>query len=376
MPELPFLNLDAATALALPLAQVEARAQFRFAFRSNEGEEEWLLARLCVVEETWNDRYYYCVVMCSEAEAERIFVADDWRFHFSIYRGSKPPLTPAEAEVFDWESVARAYREHKYSRQLSRYWKTETEDQTILFKIDTDGYGALIPHEEWEDRTGLFTRILWKARNRFVEVSGRDLRFLKTSNADFCATLEDLWRTSDGEFQFARRWLDLDEFARDELAFACDNGDWEELRRVAEWVFKIRISREKLGDESGAIWHFAAYGDVEVENFPTLHDDGALRMWREVLTTVFGTRHVDGRGVKYGELPECLLNYFDEHERSFVGTEPSSMHELLEVRLKLRDWANAHLPAQIARILLDSLEHFDEYEARIFWSWQHQDEDD
>ena len=346
--QLPFLDLDSATALALPLADTKARAQHRFCFRLPNGEEEWLLARLCAIQpDHAGKRLQHCVVLRPEnAEATRVFVAENlW------YRAGRRELhdwmTPAQAERWKWELFEQSFNDNDYVRRLARLWSMEKSGQTTLLKFGADGGGEILSWEQSQASDG--ERFNWQRHRWRVSHEVADLRFLRTKNANFRRQIRARWNDPKGEVRYALRWSRLSEPEKSAIAFACERGTWAQLREIARLVLTVRIG---MGAHNLCTWNLAAYGEVAVVGDDELFDDGALFAWRHILTETFGAFGVDGAGVKIDALPLCLWTYISDDDRTRVEVAPPTMHEIMQAQLKLRDWTNAHFaPDQTARLL-------------------------
>ncbi len=349
---LPYLNLDAATALALPLAEVEARAQVRFCFRLPNGDEEWLLARLCVVDPERRGERCYCVILLPEnAEVERIIVAKNLRYRDGN-RSINAWMTPAQVAIWDWDLFAQSFNDERYDRRLERFWKTDEAGQTTLLKFKSNGWGTIYgatPKNKIEQF--ILARKRPHAR-RDAPPEPADMRFLRMHDADFCRVVRALWEDSEGPIQTALRWSRLSDKEKRVIAFECERGSWTELREVARRVLTVYAAHVQNPADHYR-WNFVDYGYITVNRVLKYGDkEPALQAWRSALTTRFGTRNVDSAGVKIDSLPLCLWSYVSKHELSIIEVAPPTMHETMEAQLKLRDWTNAHFaPDEAARLL-------------------------
>ena len=354
---LPFLNLDAATALALPLAPVQARAEFRFCFQLPDGDATWLLARLCIVQpDESGKRLQHCVVLRPEnAESNRVFVAGNlW------YRAGRRQLdewmTPAQAKRWKWDLFEQSFNDNDYTRQLARFCKVKENQQTILLKFEADGWGAICESSS-EDKGGHESgRFIWQHPRRGVSHEVTDERFLRVKHSNFRRRIRALWNDANGPVQTARRWMKLTDEQRQTVAFQCERGNWAQLREVASWVLMVYAMRANFKGDSYS-WNFTDYGYITVNgDFLEGKEEEILLSWRAALTESFGAHNVGAEGVKIDSLPLCLWSYIGDDELSMIEVAPPTMHEVMEAGLKLREWANAHCASDEAARLLEILD--------------------
>lgn len=356
---LPYLNLDAATALALPLADVEARAQFRFCFRLPDGAEEWLLARLCVVQAYTNGHSRYCVILRPEdAESDRAFV----REHMAYRTNLKETMTLDEAVNHEWDVFAREFNDHDTtcSQLLARYWMVEEEGYCANVKFQAGGKAEVV---------GVFRRDVggqseegfnWDDGRRYVSTAVDEMNFLRTSHDGFRHQIQIQWADPDNQLQNAVRWARLNNSQRDELTFKCINGSWAQLREIAVAALRVRLNLQRPPIESSCLWNIVKSSSttiIEIDaegktNLSALCDDEALLVWRAALLKQFGSVNVFDEGEADHSLPRYLFFYLAYHEEAFIEVAPPTMHEVMEAQLKLRDWTNAHFaPDEAARLL-------------------------
>ena len=350
---LPFLNLDAATALALPLAPVQARAEFRFCFQLPDGDATWLLARLCAIgPDEAGKRFQYCVVLRPEnAETNRIFVAENlW------YRAGRRQLsdwmTPAQATRWKWDLFEQSFNDNDYVRQLARFCFFKEGDHKVLLKFGADGWGAICESSSEDKGVHESERFIWQRPRRGVSHEVDDARSLRVRQSNFRRHVRALWKDVNGPIQTARRWMQLTEEQRQTVAFQCERGNWAQLREVASWVLMVYAMRSNHKDGNYS-WNFTDYGYITVnKSFLKGEDEEILLSWRAALTESFGAHNVGAEGVKIDSLPLCLWSYIGNDELSIIEVVPPTMHEAIEALLKLRDWANAHCaPDEAARLL-------------------------
>ncbi len=349
--DLPALNLDAATALALPLADVEARAQFRFCFRLPSGDEEWLLARLCVIEPDAGTRHlYYCVVLRPEnAQDNRILITYDLEFR-SGRRKLDYRMTPAQGEIFKWDLFEQGFNDKEYAIMLARFWTTEENGNTTLLKFWAGDLGVIMGQKHSLVAPSSIEHFRWKRRRMEPEIA--KLQILRTTNLNFRRQIRALLNNEESEMRIALRWVNLSEREKDEIAFACESGSWAQLREVAAWVLTVRLAHQKRRCEQTSVWRLAAYESIEVRNNPGLDGDEALAFWHIALAEAFGARGLSISGMKIESMPHGLWGYIDSNQQSKISVAPPTMHEAMEAQLKLRDWADENCaPDEAARLL-------------------------
>ena len=364
--ELPFLNLDAATSLYLPLEPIEARAHYRFAFRLPNGDEEWLLARLCVVFTSGRNRRYAVVLQPENAEEKRLFVIYD----FSYRSGSKEIeswMTPATARRFHWKLFEQAFNEKKGIYVISRFCSIKEAEITTLLEIGFyTGANVVGFFDNKGGRIQLFDEEGFRWRNAGCGNSIEEviLNFLRIKNTNFRRKIRRLWNDQNSDLQYTLSWINLSVAKRNSIALECGTGNWEGLREIAALVLQIRIAHLKQITASTYNWHFVGVGRIDVYGASELEDDDSLFLWRYALTHAFRTPNVGGEGVKNNLLPSRLTSYIIQNEQSEIEVTPPSMHEILEATLKLETWTRANFSPEHAQILMDSLKRFSEDEAQ------------
>lgn len=333
------------------------RAQFRFAFGLPDGDEEWLLARLCPVEpDCAGERFHHCMVLRPEnAEPSRVFVAENlW------YRAGRRALdswmTPAQAKRWKWDLFEQSFNDNDYTRGLARFWAPAKREGAQLLRFGADGWGAVSDRPGGDGWWRETERFIWQHKRFALAHEAADLKFLRASTASFRRKARALWREQDGPIQTTLRWMRLSDAEKNARAFECERGSWAQLREVAAWVLILRIARLKRRPEAGCVWDFVSYGWIRVSDAPALDDDAALFAWRDALTQAFGARGVDGAGVKIDSLPLCVWSYIDDHDQAHIEIAPPSMHEILEAQIQLRDWTRQHFALNEAARLLDCLD--------------------
>lgn len=246
---LPFLNLDAATALALPLALVKARAQFRLCFRLPNGDEEWLLARLCAITpSSRGERFHYCVVLRPEkAESNLIFVAENLRYRAG-HRELNNWMTPAQAELWNWDLFEQSFNDK--ARRLARFYKVKEYAQNTLLKFGADGRGAIFEDASEGKTARESERFIWQRSRRGISHEIADMQFLRIKQHNFRRKVRALWNDANGPIQTARRWMQLTDEQKSAIAFQCERGDWTQLREVASWVLTLYASRSQATSDN------------------------------------------------------------------------------------------------------------------------------
>ena len=367
MNSLPFLDLDAATQLYLPHEPTRARAQHRFAFRAQNGEEMQLLARLCEVGAPSDDGYRsYCVVLRpEEAEAERVFHTD------SLYHGggngrNSARMTRAQAGDFSWKEFELSWADVRHYRGSSRCWSVNSDAGTLLWSRDAVGNGWLIE----APNTGAAAFELWNGEYFVWEgANGRgcgaahEMSWLRQNDREFGAEMRAYWDDPQHEVHFFLDWGRTGDAQRQRIAFECRNGAWPELRQIAALALTIRLASLPTPAPDYAHWYFAEPRIIRVTAF-ALEDDFALALWRQALVKIFEPVNFCGTGVRVGEIATPLREYIREDALSLVGASPMSMHELLEAHLQLRNWARHNFSPENARILMDILREFNDDDAQ------------
>ncbi len=370
--ELPFLNLDTATSLYLPLEPIEARAHYRFAFRLANGDEEWLLARLCVVEpDNQQNCFNHVVVLRPEnAEEDRIFVAENLWYKVGR-REIENWMTLAAAKKFKWDLFEQSFNDNNYQRLLFRCWFKKEFGKITLLELGANGWGKIngfVSDSGNSIHGSEHESFIWKEGVRGENHGVTDLKFLRVKDANFKRKARSLWNDENSQIRYAIRWMHLTEVERNAIAFETRNGNWQELKEIAASVLQLRVANIKRLSVSEYEWDFVDYGYISVEGAPQLKNDDALFLWRFAITHAFGTLNIGAEGVKIDSLPLPLWSYisdYDSHEKDIKITTPS-MHEILEAKLKLDAWTKAHFTSENAQILMDSLKSFSEEDAQKF----------
>ena len=373
MNQLPFLDLDAATQLYLPHAPARARAQHRLVYRAPDGEEVPLLARLCAFihpEVEAEDRAFHCVVLRPEnAQADRISVVGNFDHRLGT-REICNWMTPQQARRFDWALFAIAFNDAVLEPDLGRMWSVAYRDHRLLLQVDFGGNGRIVGRVS---ARGSLAGSYYAQGNFCWTCDGftgegdnasRVTRWLQTSGAEFDGWVRALWNDPGHEVHFALSWEDKTDAERAAIAFECGNGSWEQLREIAAVVLRGRLGQLQNEIEASCTWDFAAYSSIVVLGIESLHNDGALFLWRTALTHFFRTPNFGGEGVRIDSLPLCLWTYASHHQMGAIEVSAPTMHEIMEANLQLQAWTRAHFSAANARILMNSLAKFSEAEAR------------
>ncbi len=354
---LPYVNLDVATARALPLAPVEARAQFRFCFRLPDGDEEWLLARLCAIQNYPSGQSRYGIVLRPEnAESDRVFFCES-----AMYRSSlTATMRPDEAEDYDWDEFARQWNAAgaNISHSLTRYeiveaegirtnvqfWANGTAEVVGVFRMDVGGE-QMKEGFNWDDGCPQ------------VNGSFASMNMLRTSHVLFRQQIWNQWVAPKAQLKDAVLWAQFDESQRNAFIYRCENGSWAQLRELASSVLRVRIHSQQTQIEARYLWNLVDPGSVieigaRQSNLSALSDDPALPIWRAALVKQFEPVNILRNESEDQSLPRYSYLYLAHHQQASIEVAAPTMHETLEAQLQLRDWAHAHFaPAEAARLL-------------------------
>lgn len=210
------LNADAALRVYLPPESWNGDAQHRFIFRTEDGEEEPLLARLAVVQPDVNNRRFeHCVLLRPEtAETARIFVCQgDWP------RGS-PWMTPHAARLFRWWLFEHNLRGNGHRCNISRFWLKREEKRDILLRVDGGGWGETSLFEDVETAHRIYPeRFAWRRDYHEMSCDDLELQFLRQTDIDFNNQLQSACNDSEGDISIALKWQHFDEAERDAYAY-------------------------------------------------------------------------------------------------------------------------------------------------------------
>ncbi|RYX84311.1 hypothetical protein EON83_10375 [bacterium] len=346
------LNADAALRAYLPPESWNGDAQHRFVFRTEDGEEEALLARLAVVRPDEGHRgFEHCVVLRPDrAETARIFIAENlW------YRSGRKKIdrtmTPRAARRFNWSLFEERFNHSPYVRLLSRFWSVKQEGRKVVLRVGASGWGDVLGFKDKEPENNLDDEgFIWNCDCR-TSHDQKDLRFLRQTHCNFRRQIRARWNQKDGEIQTALKWQALDEQECDAIAFHCQKYDWQTLQKIAALVLMVRVGRFDERPHDVCDWSFVRHRQIEVGGVD-LWDDAFLFEWRAAIVQVFQPDNVDENGKKIEGTVLCVRSHVESSELGSVQVEPFSQHELLESQLKLREWTLEHFSADEAARLL------------------------
>ncbi len=355
------LNADAALRAYLPPESWNGEAQHRFIFRTEDGDEEALLARLVAVQsDEYGKEFDHCVVLRPEcAEVSRIFIAANFRYYIAGKR-IESWMTPRKARLFNWSLFEQGFNEDKYNHNISRFVLVKEQERDVVLNIVASGWGHVLVYDVQIERAveSLDSQAFrWRYNaNSSHSDPDSDLQFLRQTNISFQHHMAACWNDVDNEMRIASHWQVLEPIKRDLLAFKCRNGIWDDLLSVATLALRVQLSRLPLCPTLVCRWNFVEPGiDVRDDRRFQIRDSNfreSLFQWRTAITQVFETENVNAQGRVFSESPVCISSHIASSELRWVWVEPFSQHELLEAHLKLREWALEHFPPEEAERLL------------------------
>ncbi|BCM93461.1 hypothetical protein IAD21_05352 [Abditibacteriota bacterium] len=358
------LNADAALRAYLSPESWNGYAQHRFVFRTEDGEEEPLLARLALVRPFRRGKpFKHCVILRPErAETTRIFVSQGYWRYGEIW------MTSREASRFKWGLFERNLMDDESYHHLSRFCLKQQGDRDVLLRLDSHGGGKIYGYK-WGGEDLYSKNFDWHPNNQlpyYRHVQSKrlflcdqlNLRLLRQTDTSFQRQLDFDWNNPTGEIRATLKWQQLNDAERNAIAFHCQNGDWDNFRSIAALALGVRLRGmnslpEEVffdGSDGTYMWIFD-YGKGTCGE-ADLHRDEFLLRWFAALIEIFQPDNINAEGIMDFERPSCICGHIMDSKLWEAHVEPFSQHELMESQLKLREWAAQHFPPEEAQRLL------------------------
>ena len=362
MNALPFVELDAATQLYFPREPARARAQHRFIYRDANGDEEMLLARLCVFKRAEGDGrgIHFVVLKPENAEDARLFINHSQR------GWSRTPVAGrgAQQPTWDWELFAQKFNAPHDSPALARCTLLG-DDQQFFVRCHNGKEGQISGPLTRANSADLFrgTHFRWSQQ---CDSKPTSMQWLRTPVLLVREQLERAWNQPQHEIHYAAQWNQKDETARAAIAFECDNGSWSQLRQVALNVTRLLLFHRY---KPGTVHNLDIFNCSHRTPSPPLGEvsefEAVLLIYRQALAQVFLPRYFNRTGIET-DLPSCLELYIRNHAWSRIKVGVPTMHELIEANLQLQTWTRQNFSPEQADVLMSSLAQYSQPEAQQF----------
>ena len=258
------------------------------------------------------------------------------RFYWVFYRAEEGEVVlcdGASASVLTIEKVRGLMTECVRSSRILRLW--HPPDTIWQATFSKDGGDYLV----W--REGEFDLIHFR-----WEQSWRETEFSSYPRSAFFEFCERLRADENSELSYALRWHEFTPEQKSERAFSCENGNWEDLRRVFALAQIVLVHHRGVfqSHRSGeSRWQF----DLRHSPSKTTARKWALR-WRAAICEIMRPSFWLDEPLCHRDWRRKPLN----ENRCKVKCGIPTHHEFLEAQLELRDFLRPYLPAAAIEALM------------------------
>ncbi len=279
----------------------------------------WFLARLEWQYQNVDDRdYYYVFYRAENIKDTRVFG------NGACIVSRKSALSQEETENWIRKSIGRSSK---------RFWYPRDANFGIIFVSFN------------------FADVEWRCGKRHPESVGFEWklplgveRFADWSQPDFIEFCEHLYADENSELNFALRWREKSAEARDIEAFKCENGDWENLRKLFSCAQKVITHYHGIfpwPKSDASYWDFdRCWSNISGATEPCADAIAWSNRWRAALCEI-------ARPSFWGDKPICVYRWRhhdpERRELLWVSCTIPTHHEVLEAQLELREFLRPHL---------------------------------
>ena len=248
-----------------------------------------------------------------------------------IFGGQSWILKPMD-EVSDQEKLERMH-DIISQKRLNRFWRAPDATYGIVFFPS----GIASIYWGWENHLVESVSFQWSLNEPGNEIS-------LCSRLEFLEYCQRFYADKNSKLNYALRWKNLTPKQRDEVAFGCENGTWEILRRVLMLVQKVVTHHYGvfLPDprSTSSRWQFDHYRELPPKSKHFDAAKWAIR-WRAAICEIVCPSF-------WCEEAYCVQQwrYYDLHRVNLCRLQCTipTHHEALEAQLELRDFLRPHLP--------------------------------
>jgi len=233
------------------------------------------------------------------------------------------PTTYEQACELCWEEEFESI----LSGDRYRFWLPSCAENSFYILFSWGKEGTIYRIEE--RRFGIRFHLPPNVENALYKMSSNEIDQFSSS----------LYAGRDSDFRLALDWMALRDDKKEEIAFACENGNWSELRAIARQVIQVLIGSGKALSEDEFFWRFLypAVMPHSKQGIEVSDSENFLCNWRAKLIDHFQPKYIDGKGIKKN-ISLYLEDYISRSEQGAVKLHSPSYHEVIEAQFQLSNW--------------------------------------
>ena len=212
-----------------------------------------------------------------------------------------------------------------------RYWYSPDGDYAIRFNVYSSAIGWGCHRNRAEEQI-----------IQSLQLPNKE-KLLSYSQTEFLKLCVEFHSSNSPELRFILKWRKLTTAQRNEIAFGCERGNWDELRHLFSLVQIIIVHHFNafVGSANACVWRFDyARSATMGTKSECLIAVPWIELWRETLCEIF----LPSFWIE--EEYNCIYKWrraSAHKERCEIYCSVPTHHELLEAQMQLREFLRPHL---------------------------------